>query len=61
MDRAEMIQIFEEIIRDEETNPTARVTAIRALREIPPPEPVSEFEGSTTRSLCAAAGTAHAE
>jgi hypothetical protein len=45
MDRAEMIQILEEIIRDENTNPTARVTAIRALREIPPPEPASEFDG----------------
>ena len=45
MDREEMIRILEEIIRDPDTNPTARVTAIRALREIPPPEPISEFEG----------------
>ena len=30
----EMIEILEGIIRDEETNPTARVTAIRALRQI---------------------------
>ncbi len=34
MKTAEMIEILEGIIRDEETNPTARVTAIRALRQI---------------------------
>ncbi len=32
-----MIRILEEIIRDPETNPTARVTAIRALKEFPKP------------------------
>ncbi len=30
-----MVQILEEIIRDPNTNPTARVTAIRALKEFP--------------------------
>ena len=34
MKTAEMVEILEGIIRDEETNPTARVTAIRALRQI---------------------------
>ena len=37
MEREEMIQILEEIIRDPDTNPTARVTAIRALKEFPKP------------------------
>ena len=37
MEREEMIQILEEIARDEETNPTARVTALRALKEFPKP------------------------
>ena len=32
-----MIRILEEIIRDPNTNPTARVTAIRALKEFPQP------------------------
>jgi hypothetical protein len=44
MDREEMIRILEEIIRDDDTNPTARVTAIRALREIAPLEASSEFD-----------------
>jgi hypothetical protein len=35
VDREEMIRILEEIIRDPETNPTARCTAIRTLREFP--------------------------
>jgi hypothetical protein len=43
MDREEMIRILEEIIRDDDTNPTVRVTAIRALREIAPPEVDSQF------------------
>jgi hypothetical protein len=30
-----MIRILEEIIRDPETNPTARCTAIRTLLEFP--------------------------
>jgi hypothetical protein len=38
-----MVRILEEIIRDEDTNPTAHVTAIRALREIPPPEVDAQF------------------
>ena len=42
MEREEMIQILEEIIRDPETNPTARVTAIRALKEFPKPPVVDE-------------------
>ena len=37
LDREEMIRILEEIIRDPETNATARCTAIRTLREIPEP------------------------
>jgi hypothetical protein len=46
MDRAEMAEILEEIIRDPDTNPTARCTAIRTLLEIvPAAEPVSGFEG----------------
>ena len=32
-----MIRILEEIIRDPDTNATARCTAIRTLREIPEP------------------------
>lgn len=39
--RDEMARILEEIIRDEDTNPTARCTAIRTLREIQPPAPSS--------------------
>jgi hypothetical protein len=35
MDREEMIEILEEIIRDPNTNATARCTAIRTLREFP--------------------------
>jgi hypothetical protein len=58
VDQEEMIRILEEIIRDEETNPTARVTAIRALREIAPPEVDSHFSTISTRSGCAAAESA---
>jgi hypothetical protein len=44
MDSEEMIKILEELIRDPETNPTARCTAIRTLREIEPdPPPASDF------------------
>jgi hypothetical protein len=44
MDADEMIRILEEIIRDPETNPTARCTAIRTLREIPEaPAVVDQF------------------
>ena len=42
MEREEMIQVLEEIIRDPETNPTARVTAIRALKEFPKPPALDE-------------------
>ena len=42
MEREEMIQILEEIIRDPATNPTARVTAIRALKEFPDPPVLDE-------------------
>jgi hypothetical protein len=35
VEREEMIGILEEIIRDPETNATARCTAIRTLREFP--------------------------
>ena len=41
MDREEMREILEEIIRDPDTNPTARCTAIRTLLEIAPAEPIS--------------------
>ena len=41
MDQNEMVRILEEIIRDEETNATARCTAIRTLLEIAPREPSS--------------------
>jgi len=42
-----MIGILEEIIRDESTNPTARCTAIRTLRELQgeaPPTTPSAFD-----------------
>ena len=35
MESEEMIEILEKIIRDPDTNPTARCTAIRTLREFP--------------------------
>jgi hypothetical protein len=35
LEREEMIRILEEIIRDPDTNATARCTAIRTLREFP--------------------------
>jgi hypothetical protein len=34
-----MIEVLEEIIEDEKTNPTARCTAIRTLREIQASQP----------------------
>jgi hypothetical protein len=37
-----MIRLLEKIARDEEANPTSRVTAIRALRLFPEPLPVDE-------------------
>lgn len=43
VDREEMIRILEEIIRDPDTNATARCTAIRTLREIPEPPAVDQF------------------
>ena len=42
LEREEMIRILEEIIRDTETNATARCTAIRTLREIPEPPAFDE-------------------
>jgi hypothetical protein len=42
LDRDEMVEILEEIIRDPETNSTARCTAIRTLLDIKPPEPSSD-------------------
>jgi hypothetical protein len=42
MERKEMFEILERIARDEETNPTARVTALRALKEFPGPPAVDE-------------------
>jgi hypothetical protein len=41
LDADEMIRILEEIIRDPDTNPTARCTAIRTLREIAPEPPAT--------------------
>jgi hypothetical protein len=43
MDRQEMIDILERIARDPDVNATARVTAIRCLREIPQQPAVDEF------------------
>jgi hypothetical protein len=43
LEREEMIRILEEIIRDPETNATARCTAIRTLREIPEPRASDQF------------------
>jgi hypothetical protein len=37
-----MIRLLEKIARDEEANPTSRVTAIRALRLFPEPLPLDE-------------------
>jgi hypothetical protein len=45
MDNDEMIQILEGLIRDPETNPTAKCTAIRTLRQIedePAADPLDE-------------------
>jgi hypothetical protein len=39
VDADEMIAILEELIRDPDTNPTARCTAIRTLREIDAQQP----------------------
>jgi hypothetical protein len=41
LDRDEMVEILEEIIRDPDTNSTARCTAIRTLLDIKPPAPSS--------------------
>ena len=43
MEAAEMIEILEELIRDPETNPAAKCTAIRTLREIEP-QPLHDSE-----------------
>jgi hypothetical protein len=42
LEREKMIRILEEIIRDPDTNATARCTAIRTLREIPERPAVDE-------------------
>jgi hypothetical protein len=42
MEREEMVRILEEIARDEEANPTSRVTAIRALRGFAEPPALDE-------------------
>ena len=42
MDREEMVRILEQIARDPEVNPTARVTALRALKEFPEPPAFDE-------------------
>ena len=41
MDSEEMIEILEELIRDPDTNATAKCTAIRTLREIAPEPPAT--------------------
>ena len=50
MEREEMIQILEEFIRDPATNPTARVTAIRALKDFRSRRP--SIRPSTTSTTC---------
>ena len=42
MDREEMIEILAGIARDPKVSPTARVTAVRALRLFPEPPAVDE-------------------
>ena len=44
---AEQIEILERIARDEQTNPTARVTAIRALRQVEQDHESDELAGRT--------------
>jgi hypothetical protein len=59
-----MIRILEEIIRDPDTNPTARCTAIRTLREFPQqPEAYAsaDFYPSTLTPAAAAAAPTTAE
>ena len=47
-----MLRILERIIRDEETNPTARCTAIRTLRQIEADcEPADELQDELERIL----------
>jgi hypothetical protein len=41
MEREEMVQILEELIRSDATNATAKCTAIRTLIEIAPEPPVA--------------------
>jgi hypothetical protein len=41
MSRQEMAEVLEEIARDDAAYPSARVSAIRALLEIAPAEPIS--------------------
>ena len=43
LEHEEMIRILEEIARDPDTSPTARCTAIRALREFPEPPASDEY------------------
>ena len=48
----EILGILERIIRDEETNPTARCTAIRTLRQIEADsEPADELQDELERIL----------
>ena len=45
MTRQEMVAILEEIARDPKQYPSARVTAIRTLRELQAPEkPATDFD-----------------
>jgi vesicle coat complex subunit len=44
MEHEEMIEILEAIVRDENTNPTARCTAIRTLVELDPQPRIKDAE-----------------
>ena len=48
---AEQIEILERIARDEQTNPTARVTAIRALRQVEQDREADEFHDELERLI----------
>ena len=48
---AEQIEILERIARDEQTNATARVTAIRALRTVEPDRESDELADELDRLI----------
>ena len=47
----EQIEILERIARDEQTNATARVTAIRALRSVEPDRETDELADELDRLI----------